>query len=425
MNPNAPGKNFDQALSAMRQTSSPPANRRDAIRYVACMGDATDPDAWSSIPYHFLQAARHADLLDEGLRLDPRAGRIRRARWIWNAGRLLGGSGSGGFQYSTKMLEMVWEPVRGQLAGATIVNQFQLFPPWVVADSRIQKWFYLDATLSLLADHYEMRLGRRIFKDAVRREREGYHAAAGIATFSGFAAESVINDYGVPAARVHVVPPGANISIEAYAEWELQAIGRRQGEIEGEARPLRLAFVGREYIRKGLDRLLEAIALARQRGFAGTLDVVGIQRDQVPSQLAQLPGIRWHGLISRRREPLRLLNAISNCDVGVLLSRRELSAIALREYLALGMVVLGPAVGGCRDLMEPGASVQVGPDDSTEAIAQILLSLERDAGRMQRLRACAWATRKNALWSQSVSKFKAVWGNSPGARSLNPGPVSS
>jgi len=41
--------------------------------YLACMGDATNPETWGSIPYHILMYGRAAGFLNDGLRLEPHA----------------------------------------------------------------------------------------------------------------------------------------------------------------------------------------------------------------------------------------------------------------------------------------------------------------------------------------------------------------
>ncbi|HXE54178.1 MAG TPA: glycosyltransferase family 4 protein [Tepidisphaeraceae bacterium] len=368
--------------------------------YLACVGNANDPGTWSSTPYHFLQAGRAAGLLSEGLALNPHTRLLRFSRVVWNSWHVLLG-GAGGFQHSVAFLEEMWKPVRGRLGGAGVVNHFHLYPPSIVADSTIEKWFYMDATVRQVVESYGMRVSRRTLNEVMAREREGYLSAAGVCTMSGFAAQSVIADYGVPREKVHVVVPGANITAEAYAQWESR---QTRGGPVGEG-PLKLVFVGREFHRKGLDRLLEALALGRRRGLRATLRVIGLSAADVPSHLAGIEGVEWCGLISRRTEPQRFFDLVSECHVGCLLSRAEFSAIALREYLAFGLAVIGPAVGGCMDLMAPEASLPVSAAQTPDEIAEILLELERDADRLEALRSAAWRLRHSALWSNSVRQF--------------------
>ena len=392
------------------------------------MGDANHPDAWSAIPYHLLHEGRRQGVLDEGLALRPelRGHRVRRV--LWNLGRAAAMDRTGGYQYTRRFLERLWTPVRNTVAGARVLSHFQLFPPSVAGDRSVEKWFYLDGTLTQLAEYYHSPVGGRgITKDAVTREREGYHAAAGVVTMSRFTADSVVRDYGVPRERVHVVIPGANLTHEEYEYWERTELGEgpdhpgqrdpetgRLRPVSGaggaaEDPPLRIAFVGKDWRRKGLDRMLRALAIARGRGLRATLRVIGCAREWLPEELRDVPGVEWIGFVSRRTQAERFFGLLSECDVGCLLSTAELAGIALREYLAFGMVVLGPDTGGSPDMMDPQASVAFTPAAGDEEIAAALLRLEQDRPAYERLKAAAWCARRSALWEPAVARLGGIW----------------
>src|SRR5262249_25111170 len=144
--------------------------------YLAGLGDANDPRTFSGIACHFLQTAKRMDVVSEGLPLciSPRLWRLR--RWMWNLAGVARGDRPGGFQYSEAFLEPLWQPVRHQLGGSVVLNCFQLFPPSIVHDPSIRKWFFLDQTLVQLFDAYgeRRRIGRRIAGAALAREQEAY-----------------------------------------------------------------------------------------------------------------------------------------------------------------------------------------------------------------------------------------------------------
>lgn len=381
-------------------------------RYLAAIGDANDPVTWGGIPYHFLQAAKKQGVLDDGLALATGGAAWTLRRWSWNARQVLAGDRPGGYQYSVSFLESLWAPCRRSLPGSVVLNCFELFPPSLVADASIEKWFFIDQTLTQLLDYYELRgqVGRRIAQEAVAREREGYHRAAGIIAQSHWAARSVTEDYGVPAERVHVVVAGANLDPGTYAEWELEETKRREAAAHSTARrTLRLIFVGKDWRRKGLDRLLRALGLARRQGLQATLRVIGCQRESLPSDLQDTPGVEWLGFLDKRRDPVRFLRAVAECDVGCLLSRAEAGGIALREYVALGLMVLGPDSGGAPEYVLPQTSFLVSPQAPDEQIAAELLKLEADPARLETLRALAWQHRRSGLWDESVRQLQTVW----------------
>jgi glycosyltransferase involved in cell wall biosynthesis len=386
-------------------------------RFLAAVGDSNDPVTWSGIPFHFLQAARSAGLLDEGLPLSTGGVVWQARRAAWNLSSILKGDRRGGYQYSVSFLERLWTPVRNTVRDGVVVNCFQLFAPSIVQDRTIEKWFFIDQTLQQLFDYYEQRplIGRRIARDAIAREREGYHAARGIIAHSRWAARSLLNDYGVSPERVHTVVPGANIDPTIYAPWEEEEQKqRRAAQREHEPRPLRLVFVGKYWHRKGLDRLLGALALARRAGSLVTLRVIGCPQESVPIHLRNIEGVEWIGFLHKRDGADRFLRAVAECDLGCLLSRAEAGGIAFREYHALGLPVIGTDTGGAPDHMLPGASVLVAAQATDEEIAATITELEKDSSRLYELRATAWRTHRLALWEHSVDQILSFWPYSRG-----------
>ncbi|MEK6280454.1 MAG: glycosyltransferase family 4 protein [Acidobacteriota bacterium] len=379
--------------------------------FLAAIGDANNPITWSGIPYHFLQSARSAGLIDEGLQLSSEGGEWRARRIAWNIRRLATGERYGGYQYSPTFLEKLWSRSLRQITDGTVINCFQLFPPSVVKDPTVRKWFFIDQTLLQLFDYYDQRqmIGRRIARETVEQEREGYHAAVGIIAHSKWAAKSVINDYGIAANKVHVVVPGANLDCIEYARWETAEVKQRHLHWEIRDRPLRLVFVGKHWSRKGLDRLLRAMKIARLSGSKATLRIIGCRREDLPSDLRILDGIEWMDFIDKRSDGLRFFRAVAECDVGCLLSRVEAGGIALREYHALGLVALGPDTGGAREHMIQDGSVPVSPRATEEEIANTLIELESNPTWFDSLRIAAWKRRRSALWDESVRQMISFW----------------
>jgi len=375
--------------------------------YLAAVGDVNDIRTWSGIPYHLLQEARRQGVMDAGLPLTADGGQWQARRYAWNLGSLLLGRGRGGYQYSEMFLERLWARQRGQLGGCRVVNCFQLYPPSWVADESVELWFHLDQTLLQLFDTYGVRaqIGRRIAADALERERAGYERATGILMHSRWAADSVIRDYGIAAKKVSVVVPGANLDPAVYEAW---AAGRAIPTLlSGSA--LKLVFVGKEPQRKGLDRLLRGLALARSQGANCTLSVIGCPRDAVPAELRESPGVEWVGFIDKRHDGQRYLNAVAECDVGCLLSRAEAGGIGLREFHALGLAVIGPDVGGSPDHALTDAAILIKPEAGDQFIADVIVGLDHDRDRVAQMKALSWARRSEVLWAATVARMVTVF----------------
>lgn len=315
----------------------------------------------------------------------------------------------GGFQYSESFLEALWKPYRERLRNALIINCFQLYPPSIVWDDSLEKWFFIDQTLLQLFDHYGTRasVGRRIAEEAIKREREGYQAATGVMVHSHWAARSVVEDYGVMADRVHVVVPGANLDLEAYSRWE-QEEGERRAERcsgYGPAGPVRFVFVGKEWKRKGLHRLMAGFRLARHKGCRSLLRVIGCSKESLPKELTAVEGIEWCGFVDKEREAGRFLHLVAQCDVGCLLSQAEAGGIAVREYHALGLAVLGTTAGGSPEHACAEASWLLEPEAPDEAVGQAILKISRERARLEAAREAAWSKRHSFLYPATVQRM--------------------
>jgi glycosyltransferase involved in cell wall biosynthesis len=385
------------------QSSRPEAARRV---FLAAVGDVNSVQTWSGIPFHFLGAARRRGLIDVGLPLTVNGWQWRARRIAWNAARPLRFDRPGGYQYSVGFLERLWRPVRESLPGGAVINCFQLYPPSVVRDPHIGKWFFLDQTLLQSFDHYGTRrhIGTRMAAEVLAREREGYERSEGVIVHSDWAAESVRRDYHIDPRKVHVVLPGANLDPVEYARWETTRAAR-----QATSGPLKLVFVGKEWQRKGLDRLLRGLRRARAATSRATLRVIGCPRESVPPDLAAVEGVEWYGFIDKRAQPGRFLDAVAERDVGCLLSRAEAGGISLREYHALGLAVLGTEAGGSPQHALPGASVLVPVDAGDADVAEILLSIERDTAGLDRMRRTAWDHRHSVLWDATAENILAFW----------------
>jgi glycosyltransferase involved in cell wall biosynthesis len=377
-------------------------------RLLAAAGDANDPALFGGIPYHFLHAAVADGVIDAGLSLKAPEGLLHRARWAsWNATRALSGAGIRGYQLSESRLNVLWSDYRDRLAGAVLLNMFQLYPPWVIENVQIEKWFSIDQTLRQLFTYYLRKpLSERTIQEALQLEQIGYQSAAGIIVHSDWARDDVIEGYGIAPSKVHVVKPAANLEAGPYAEWEQRHAQHLTPN--SEARPIRFVFVGVDGFRKGLDRLLGGLAIARARGSRAELRVIGCQRRNMPSRLRDLAGVEWFGFISKQQHLSHFLRAVSDCDVGCLLSRAEAAGIGLHEYHALGLAVLGTSAGGSAEQLIPEASVIADVEATDEEIASILMSFEANPQRLSSMKLAAWEQRHDHLWPNRVLQVEAL-----------------
>ena len=112
------------------------------------------------------------------------------------------------------------------------------------------------------------------FKNALNRR--AFNQARRLITWHEWGKDSLVNEYGVDAEKVVVIPPGVDVD-----KWK----SAREGDT---GRPVRLLFVGGDFRRKGGDTLLAAYRTALMQDCE--LDIV--TRENVDTQ--GLTGVRVH-----------------------------------------------------------------------------------------------------------------------------------
>ena len=290
----------------------------------------------------------------------------------------------------------------------------QLLPPSLLEECAPRTWFYVDMTLrQVFGSRYENRSLGDVATRAVELERVGYHAAPAVITRSHWAAASVIADYGVDAAKVHVVLPGANLDHAMYESWASVEVHRRRLQNGTGQSPVRFVYVGYDWRRKGLDRLLRAHALARARGSTAVVRVIGCDRRSLPAELRDVAGVEWCGTIDKRNDAATFVRLVAESDVGCLLSHEEAAGISLREFGALGLAVLATTAGGAAENARGETAVLVDPTESDEVLSDYLIRLAADRAWRESLRAASWERREECSWAAAVERLSTIINSSP------------
>ncbi|MFM8809201.1 MAG: glycosyltransferase family 4 protein, partial [Chthoniobacterales bacterium] len=172
-------------------------------------------------------------------------------------------------------------------------------------------------------------------------------------TTSRFAADSIVEDYGVPRANVEVVYSGCNTDFP--------------DSVARPARPpRRILFVGVEWERKGGPVLLKAFGELHRRFPDATLEIVGC------SPAVSASGVIIHGRVERSLIP----SFLEKADIFCLPSLAEPSAVALVEASAFALPVVATRVGGTPErLIDGQTGILVAPNDPAglaEALARLM-----------------------------------------------------
>lgn len=197
-------------------------------------------------------------------------------------------------------------------------------------------------------------LGARAAGRWLARQREIYERSRGCCVTSAWAASSVRGDYGIDAAKVHVVGVGRNIEAgRPEREWSVP----------------RFLFVGADWERKRGAAVVDAFAAVRARHPEATLDLVGNH-----------PPVAAPGVVTHGRLPLgspagqrRYAELLRGATCFLMPSTHEPFGIAYIDAGASGLPSIGTTVGGAPEAVGPGGLV-VDPG-SREALPAAMLEL--------------------------------------------------
>jgi glycosyltransferase involved in cell wall biosynthesis len=193
---------------------------------------------------------------------------------------------------------------------------------------------------------------------------------------------------------------------------------------EPEATAPTLVSVGRLDPIKGLDRLLDAVALVREHVPAVRLEIVGPgdgYRRRLEAQAARLglaDTVRFHGFVSVEEKVRLLETAHAFC----LLSRSEGLPVSALEAMACGTpVVVSPGCHIPEIDGRGGVVVDTEPEPTARAIADLLGDAERRHRLAAGARAFADEFRHERVMPRMIAEFErlAARGRAPGRVTLD------
>lgn len=184
--------------------------------------------------------------------------------------------------------------------------------------------------------------------------------------WSTFVASSLRDDYGIDPDRIDVVPPGVDTDV-----W--RAAPRTN---DG---PVRILFVGADFVRKGGPDLLQAFSMLDPS--RAVLELV------TKTPVERRDGIRVHDDL-QPNDP-RLIELFATSDVFVLASHAEAFGIAAAEASATGMPVIATRVGGLVDIVDDGNTGFIVEPGAPAELAGHLRRLVDDPELRRRLGAAA------------------------------------
>jgi glycogen synthase len=239
---------------------------------------------------------------------------------------------------------------------------------------------YEDMTVRQMARLFPLErvLGASGVERWIAAQAKCYETALGCCVASRWAAESVIRDYEIDPAKVHVVGFGRNHEPAVVdRDW---------------SRP-RFLFVGYDWERKNGPMLLRAFARVREHAPSAQLDLVG-GHGEVSAE-----GITTHGALDFsdrvQREHIRALFESATCFV--MPSQWEPFGMAYIEAAAAGVPSIGTNVGGVSDIVGPDGGIIIDPS-SEDALVEAM-ALLCDPERASKMGAYAAERSRHFTWS--------------------------
>jgi glycosyltransferase involved in cell wall biosynthesis len=198
-----------------------------------------------------------------------------------------------------------------------------------------------------------------------RANQRALTSARAIVTFSKWAARSVIDDYGVESDRVHVISPGVRID-------KFQPRLNRPS-----SQPMRILFVGGDFVRKGGPELVEAVASLEDHV---ELDIVTSTPGIAVPRGAP---IRLHYNVTQDSSELEEL--LARADVFALPTRGDCHSHATLEAMACGLPVLTTNVTSLPEIVRNGENGYMVPPGRPNEIAAALRVFASDACLRERM----------------------------------------
>ncbi len=244
---------------------------------------------------------------------------------------------------------------------------------------------------------------RSFFSESVRRrwERLAARCADVVCVPSEYSRRAVAEAYEMEASRLRVVPPG--VPDECF-----EASSKPRPSLAG--RPARLVSIGRICGQKGFDILLEALAKIEHDA---RLKIIGdgpaAEVETLENRCRELgieDRVELTGFVPREQ----IIEDLAQADLFVLASRAESFGMVYAEAQAVGLPVIGTAVGGVPEVIADGVTGRLVPPEESDALAQMIDELLGDEALLQELGAAGRSrARERFSWETSVDRTEEAY----------------
>jgi len=220
--------------------------------------------------------------------------------------------------------------------------------------------------------------------------------AALVTTVSEALRDQVIA-HGIPAGKVRVIASGVEVRTERPAGQERPALERPRGVFVGSLREL-----------KGVDVLLDALALLHKKGRRATLWIVGDgpERGRLEERARAL-GVSDRIYFAGQRPHDEIGSWIAECDYLVLPSFSEGRPNVVYEAFACGVPVVATDIPGTREIVQDKQTGLLVPTRDAQALSEAMDQVGSNEVLSQHLAEGAhrWLATQGLTWEECARNY--------------------
>ncbi len=269
------------------------------------------------------------------------------------------------------------------------------------AKTNIPIIYMTDATFQQILGYYSYfsNLAGYNVRQGIRLDKKAFEKTAHCMLASEWNKDSAVNDYGIDANKISVIPCGANLdTIPSIADLNLNASGQ-----------CRLLFLGVEWDRKGGDIAVETFRLLKQRGIDPHLHIIGCVP---PHDLSAEKKITIIPFLDKN-DPVQfqqLEQIFFQTDLLLLPTRAECAGIVFCESSAYGIPSITTNTGGVSTYVKDGINGYAFPPDApAELYAKKIEQLVSDPQAMQDMKRSSRKYYEEILnWDTWGQRFKEI-----------------
>lgn len=197
-----------------------------------------------------------------------------------------------------------------------------------------------------------------------RMNQRAFAAAKRLVTWSQWAKDSLVTDYGVPAEKIIVIPPGIEVSRWNFARSEKKT-----------SSPVHLLFVGGDFARKGGETLLTAFHNLPVDIKSRTHLHIVTKTPGLDTQNQKNISV-YYGVAPNSET---LMSLFAQADIFVFPTRGDCLPLAILEALASGLPIITTAIGAVPEAVTHGKTGWIVPPNDAPALAEAISQFVGDA----------------------------------------------